>query len=560
MKLNRRHVLGAGATALAATAVSDAGAATRSTGGTRAHARALSALSRYVEQHRTDWGLPGMTVCVVDRDGYAGFITSGWANRDSRTAVNADHLFQVGSISKVFSALTIASIEQEGKVSRRAKVKDLMPDIRIAGGDDITVQHLLNHTSGLPADPPLFPQGGLWSGYAPGSHWSYSNTGYQIAGLIAAEADGRLLGESIEARVLRPLGMTNSVGGIRHGDRARYAQGYEPLYGDRAQLRPGPLGPSPWVDSDNAAGCVSATAGDMALFLRFLLELAEGRGGAVLSDASAASFMADPADAPDWAEGAKYGNGLARITIDDRPFLHHTGGMVSFSSSMHIDPAAGVACFASANVSYGLSYRPRGVSIYACQLMRMVRESTEAPTPAPTRPVIPGMDRFAGTYTAASGEAFDIRIAGERATMRYNGRDSEMQPVAPIAFACTDPRFAAPGLIFDIDDQGVIRAWAHEVEFLRDPSRGYRPAPSAELRALSGIYVNDDRWGGTVAIIARDGKLWLNNAEALVALPDGSWRAGANEWSPERARFDSFVDGRPTRVLLSGSPYVRRFS
>jgi hypothetical protein len=222
--------------------------------------------------------------------------------------------------------------------------------------------------------------------------------------------------------------------------------------------------------------------------------------------------------------------------------------------------AAGVACFASANVSYGLSYRPRGVSIYACQLMRMVRESSETPTPAPTRPVIPNMERFAGTYSAASGETFEIRVAGARVTMRYNGRDSDVQAVAPIAFACTDPRFAAPGLIFDIDEDAVIRAWAHDVEFLRDPARGFKPAAPAELRALAGTYVNDDRWGGTVSVIARDRQLWLHNSELLTPLPDGLWRIGSQDWSPERARFDSFVDGRPTRVLLSGSPYVRRFS
>ena len=558
MDFNRRHALGGGV-ALAAYSGASASADVRHTGGGRAHARILETLRAYVEQHRADWGLPGMTLCVVDRDGFAGFVTAGWANRDSRAPVTDDHLFQVGSISKVFTALAAASVAQDGRLALDAKVKQLMPETPIAGGAEITLQHLLNHTSGLPADPPLFPRGGLWTGFAPGTHWSYSNTGYQIAGMIAARADGRPLHECIEARVLRPLGMTQSVGAIRNADRARYAQGYEPLYNDRAQLRPGPLAPSSWVDFDTGAGCVAATAGDMALFLQFLLHLAEGRGGPVLSDSAAAAFLANPADAPGWSRDAKYGNGLARIEIEGRPYLHHTGGMVSFSSAMHVDVQAGVAAFASSNVSYGLSYRPRAITLLACQLLRMVREGGPAPTPAPTRPRVEHAERFAGTYTAANGESFELRAASDRVIMRYRGRDSDTQPVAATAFACSEPRFALPGLIFDFEDQTVVRAWAHEVEFVRDPARGYRPAPSPELLALAGTYVSDDRWSGTVVVVARDGKVWLNNSEPLTLLNDGAWRIGSEDWSPERATFDGVVGGRPTQMWLSGSLYTRRF-
>lgn len=560
MDLSRRHVLGAGAAAAALGPSAAAHADVRSSGGGRAHARAMATLRRYVEQHRADWGLPGMSVCVVDRDGFAGFITSGYANLDRRTEMGDDHLLQVGSISKVFTALTAHAIAQEGELDVGARVRDLMPDVQIAGGEDITLQHLLDHTSGLPANAPLFVEGGLWTGFAPGERWSYSNTGYQIAGMIAAHADGRPLHECIAARVLGPLGMQHSTGAIRNADRARYAQGYEPMYYDRAQLRPGPLAPAAWIDTDTGAGCVAATVGDMALFLRFLIGLADGRGGPVLSDAQAAAFMATAAAAPGWGEHARYGNGLARVSIEDRAYLHHTGGMVSFSSSMHVDAAAGVAAFASSNVSYGLSYRPRAVTILACQLLRAAREGGPAPTPAPTRPSVREPDDYAGSYVAASGERFDIRADGDRIVMRYEGRDSAMQPVAPDAFACAAPRFEIPGLIFEREEKAVVRAWAHDVEFVRDPARGYAPAPSPELRALAGTYVSDDRWNGIINVVARQGRLWLHNYQPLTPLPDGSWRLGADEWSPERVRFEGFVDGRPMQLSLSGSPYARRFS
>jgi hypothetical protein len=177
----------------------------------------------------------------------------------------------------------------------------------------------------------------------------------------------------------------------------------------------------------------------------------------------------------------------------------------------------------------------------------------------PTRPRVGQANAFAGVYTAASGERFELRASGDRLVMRHNGRDSDMQPVAPGAFACSDPRFALPGLIFDFEEERVARAWAHEVEFVRDPARGYRPAPSPALQALAGTYVSDDRWNGIVVVVARDGRVWLNNSDPLTLLDDGSWRIGEDDWSPERARFDGVVAGRPTQMWLSGSLYTRRF-
>jgi hypothetical protein len=46
----------------------------------------------------------------------------------------------------------------------------------------------------------------------------------------------------------------------------------------------------------------------------------------------------------------------------------------------------------------------------------------------------------------------------------------------------------------------------------------------------------------------------------MTLLDDGAWRVGSDEWSPERARFETFIDGRPQHLIASGAPFVRRFS
>ncbi len=341
-------------------------------------------------------------------------------------------------------------------------------------------------------------------------------------------------------------------------DRARYAQGYEPALTDRLNPRPGPMTASPWVDSDSPAGCVASTAGDIALFLRFLLDLADGKGGAVFSDETAARFLADPVDG--WGPGAKYGNGIARVAIDGRNYLHHTGGMVSFSSSLHVDPAAGVAAFASANVHYSLNYRPRDVTVHACELLRAVREGFEAPAPKPTRAVLEKPERFAGVFTAAKGDVIEIVAEADKIRMRRNGMETAMQEAAPALFTSDEPQFAVTGIAFDIENVGAVRLWAGDLEYARDSATGYRPPAPPELASLVGRYDNDDRWAGPLYVYARDGRLWIGNAEPLTPLTNGEWRLGADEWSPERIRFDGVVNGRPQRLLFSGTPYVRRFS
>lgn len=557
MIIDRRLVLGAAA---AMAAAGQAHAATRSVGGGRAHNAALRALEAYATQHCADWGLPGLAICVVDRDGYAGFVRTGLADVDKRTPVSDDHLFQVGSITKMMTGLAAHSLMGEGKLSPDARLVDLLPDLPISGAEAVTVQHLLNHTSGIPTDPPLFPEGGLWSGYAPGSHWSYCNTGYDLLGKIIAAADGRALPDVLEARVLRPLGMNASTGAIRNADRARHAIGYEEAFRDRAQLRPGPMAQAPWIESDNAAGCVSSTTADMALFLGYLLRLAGGDGGPVLTEAMAHRFMTDTADAPGWSPGARYGNGVAHVAIDERRYLTHTGGMVSFSSALHVDPDAGVAAFASSNVSAYLNYRPRDVTLFACALLRALREGSPAPSPRPARATIANPQIYARRYTAADGGAFELRADGDQLRLLRNGRSSALQSENGRFFASADADFDVTGLVIDVENEAAVRAWAGEVEYAVNPAAGFKPLAPDALRVCAGRYDNDDKWAGSVPVYARDGKLWLFNTEALTPLGGDVYRLGDEDWSPERVQFDRPLNGRPQRMLVSGVPFIRRFS
>src|SRR5205823_887205 len=245
----------------------------------------------------------------------------------------------------------------------------------------ISVQHLLDHVAGLPGDAPLFPDGGLWTAYAPGAHWHYSNTAYEMLGKLAEHFGGKPLSQLLAERIFAPLGMRRSHGAIIGTDRTRYAQGYEAADPTEPFAWGLPLEPAAWVDVTFGAGSVASTAEDMIRWLRFLADAAQGRGGLGLPPEQARSFMthAVPSDTP----GMSYGNGLMHVGNGSRSYLHHTGGMVSFSSSFHVDMASGVGAFASSTISAFAEYRPRLLTRFAVDALTNAAAGRPLPAPPP---------------------------------------------------------------------------------------------------------------------------------------------------------------------------------
>src|SRR5690349_5126529 len=190
---------------------------------------ALAAIRSYGEAHLAYFSLPGMTLGLTTPQGLNTVLNFGFANRDSRTPIAPETLFQIGSISKSMVAALIHLQAAEGRFRFTDRISDLLPMVPLPKSNAITVQHILDHTGGLPDGPPIFAQGGLWTGFAPGEHWSYSNTGYAILGKLAEHAGSKPLDQLLASRILSPLGMGLSRGAIVGADRPRYAQGYERL-------------------------------------------------------------------------------------------------------------------------------------------------------------------------------------------------------------------------------------------------------------------------------------------------------------------------------------------
>lgn len=283
MQTNRRALVGLGLLAASAGLAGSARAApTVDVRGDpkSAYRGAVDDIAAFAGRHVEVHGLPGLTLALTARDGFTAILQFGHADLERGVAVGPDHLFQIGSISKSFTAICIFQLVEAGKLSLDADVRSLLPGVPLPPDGPTTVRSLLNHSSGLPDDAPIFPRGGnqtLWRGFAPGKRWSYSNLGFMLLSAIVEEIERRPFAAVLKARVLSPLGMISTRGAILTGDRRLYANGYAPFYTDRGYPRAGPLGPAAWVDMTEGSGCVASTAGDMALYAHWLAEAGQGR-------------------------------------------------------------------------------------------------------------------------------------------------------------------------------------------------------------------------------------------------------------------------------------------
>ena len=548
MHIDRRG-FAKGALALAATST----LAGRAAAQLAPQAQAMAAIQAYADAHRRWFNLPGLTLGVTSPSGFASVIHSGFANADARTPIAPDALFQIGSISKSFAALLLHQLAAEGRFSLSDRIVALLPQAPLPADSPITVQHLLDHVAGLPGDAPLFVRGGLWTAYPPGAHWHYSNTGYELLGKLAEQVGGKPLPLLYAERIFAPLGMLRTRGAIVGADRLLYAQGYEAANMAVPFVRGAPLAPAAWIDMANAAGSIGSTANDMNLYLRALAGLAQGRGGLGLGPDQGRVFAAHSVATGSPELG--YGNGLMHVSDKGRNYLHHTGGMVSFTSSFHLDIGNGVGAYATSTLSAFSNYRPRKLTLFAVQALAAAEAGQPLPLPPSLEMPVLNPRQYAGRYAAGS-KAFEIR-AGRGLTLVASGREAALEPFAPDLFGTLDPDFRDHALKFDRARGAVSAAlWGPET-FVRQGAKVTVPRSNLALARLAGRYVNDSPWLGTAVIVERGGKLWIGTDTPMTTIGDNLWRVGEEDWSPERASFADYIDGVPQTFVYSGWAFAR---
>jgi hypothetical protein len=291
----------------------------------------------------------------------------------------------------------------------------------------------------------------------------------------------------------------------------------------------------------------------MVRFLRSVANAAQGRGGLGLSPEAAKIFTthAVPSDGP----GMRYGNGLMHVANAGRSYLHHTGGMVSFSSSFHVDVTSGVGAFASTNLSAFAEYRPRQLTRFAVDALTSAMAGRSLPSPPPVATPLPAAATYIGRYSGPAGE-FEV-CRGSPLIIATRDGEAELQPWGGDIFRTTHPAFRQFSLMFERTPGAITGAAWGPSSYARQGTAGQVAKSDAALARLAGRYVNDNPWFGTAMVVERGGKLWLGTETPMIAVGNNLWRVGPDSWSPERASFAGFVDGRPQILNFSGEPFLR---
>jgi len=286
-----------------------------------------------MEQHR----IPGLSLTIIQDGQRVKTDSYGLANIEFNVPATPETVFEIGSITKQFTAAGILVLEQEGKLSVDDKISAHLkntPDI----WTNITIRHFLTHTSGIKSytglngfeltkhltqEQFLKEIGKQPLEFQPGESWKYSNTGFSLLGFIIENAGGQKYWEFMGKRIFQPLGMTATTDRRPGNIITNRASGYE----QTNHL---------WINRDYdltdvfSAGAIASTVGDLA---KWNASLDSER----ILTAATKTRMWTAAKLNNGKE-TKYGFGWFLDVVEGHKNIGHGGSTSGFSASIQRFP------------------------------------------------------------------------------------------------------------------------------------------------------------------------------------------------------------------------------
>jgi CubicO group peptidase (beta-lactamase class C family) len=306
-------------------------------------------IERFVQDEMAAQRIPGLALGIVEGDRIAYVRGFGTAD-DSGREVTPQTPLIIGSVSKSFTALAVMQLVEANRIELAAPVQRYLPWFRVADEEasaEITVRHLLNHTSGLSTKTGRSFQGdGDTSDTAleqavrklesveltapVGSKHQYSTINYSVLGLIVQTVAGQSYERYVQTRILDPLQMRNSYTSEAAAQRQGLATGHNYWFGrPRAADLPYNRGLIP-------AGYLISSAEDMTHYLISQLNGGRYEGTAVLSPAGIDELHRPAVQTPE--ADTSYGMGWFVGPVNDIPAVHHQGETFNFHSNVVLIP------------------------------------------------------------------------------------------------------------------------------------------------------------------------------------------------------------------------------
>lgn len=287
-----------------------------------------------MEQRR----IPGVALNVI-RDGRPiKTATYGFANLEWNVPVTADTVFEIGSLTKQFTAAGILLLAQDGRLSVEDKLAKHIPEIP-AAWTNVTLRHLLTHTSGIKSytgldgfeltgrltrEQFIRKLGAQPMEFQPGEKFKYCNSGYSLLGYVIEAVSGKNYWEFMAERIFRPLGMNATTNRDPRQIIPRRATGYEQTTNHVHINRDYDL------TDVFSAGAIVSTVGDLAKW-NAALDTEE------LLTVASKTLMWTPGKLND-GSSITYGFGWRIGTLEGHRNIGHSGSTSGFSASLQRYP------------------------------------------------------------------------------------------------------------------------------------------------------------------------------------------------------------------------------
>ena len=299
--------------------------------------------------------VPGASVVVIQDHAVIVRRAYGMADLEHRIPATPETDYRLASLSKQFTAMAVMLLVKDRKLRYDQPVRGILSELP-ASARDVTVRHLLNHTSGLYDYEDLIPGtrttqlddtdvlallAAKDSVYFPaGTQYRYSNSGYVLLGLIVARVSGMSLPSFLRARIFEPLGMRATVMHVEGADTIPHrAYGYSPRGGA-------------FVQTDQTV--TSATLGDGGIYTNVddMARWDQALYGTMLVDSATLDLATTPPRLPGGAE-TQYGFGWFVDSYRGEQRWRHTGETSGFRNAIQRFPHRRLTIIVLTNRSSG---------------------------------------------------------------------------------------------------------------------------------------------------------------------------------------------------------------
>jgi len=440
----------------------------------------LTGLDPYITQAMKDWRVPGLAIVVVKGDSVVFIKGYGVRELGKPDPVTVHTRFGNMSTTKAFTAMLVAMLADSGRVSFDDPVTKYEPAVQFADPyvtREITVRDLLTHRVGFGDPDYLWGTSGL--DFATIAHrlrfvptqtsfrsrFQYNNVTYALAGDVAARAAGTTWQALLHARILGPLGMTETVADASELRAASLADVTAPhgIVRDTVRVLPAPL---EGIDAIAPAGAILSTATDMAKWLRFLLDSGRVAGRRLVSAQNFAQLFRPqqivqrpfyPTATLTHLQFQAYGLvglipdrrlGLAIFTNLDHSELRHALMYTVFDRFIGASPPGG---------GHDWSAEMRVMYKRLADSTRAARQVQESKRITGTHPTLP-LDRYTGTYADSLFGTATVGMSDGRLTLQSGSAKGQLEHWQYDVFRVTwaDPFWDPAYVAFAIDTDGSV--------------------------------------------------------------------------------------------------------